>query len=855
MVAALLTFALLLLGACSASTIEPCTLACGEDGSCPDGASCGPDGFCKGDGDGSLCGEAAGGTGAGGSGAGGSGTGGTGHGGTGHGGTGTGGTGTGGSGVGDCTSDLDCVATARCQAGRCVFVGPAECPLGAVSTPAGCSCVDGWRDPDRGDGGAGPATECEPIDVKLAVGGRHTCAFTSGFIDQWELVCWGDPAIALDAPPGQQTGIDGFGQGRDLAAGLGHLCAIDRDGGLWCWGDNAFGQCGRPLTEPTVAAPARVAGEGFVSVTAGDHHTCALRADGAAFCFGDDSAAQLGRGASGGPSPTPVRAAEAQSFRSIAAGRAHTCGVTTSGALWCWSTDSAAAAAIGGRSEEPGRPGPASVETNLVTVAAGGDRTCAIFADGKLRCMGEGPLGDGTRSPSSSFVRVREPEGTSKFLDVAVGVRHACGQLRSASGASRLVACWGDNALGAAASGSTLLALAPELHGDASAIGAGWDNSCVDDHGFECSGNNRWGQLGARTVGEALLPTRAGAGSDWELQSLTLGPRGGCGLEARGTLVCWGRNDHGQHSNAPIGSPQTPNEVLGTGTTSVTLGDGFTCAGGTAQRLSGSITCWGRDERGQLGDGEATATPRGNPGPVAGTPSSAFLESALAAGTEAVVVSDRGAPRVEWRWGAGVPTPTSTPGSPGLTKLTANGDVYCGLQDGLPTCRRFTGGEVALPATGLFVELSRGGGHLCGVRPDGEVACTGRNGDGQLGFDATNDHEGDWVTVRLPGPARLVAAGEAHTCALAGTPGQPGVDGVVWCWGRNDRGQLGTGDLLGRTAPTSVDEGRRFTFVAAGADFTCGVDAAGEPWCWGNNDHGELGNGRGLAERFIPVQP
>ncbi|MFM2106106.1 MAG: hypothetical protein RL338_1138 [Chloroflexota bacterium] len=84
--------------------------------------------------------------------------------------------------------------------------------------------------------------------------------------------------------------------------------------------------------------------------------------------------------------------------------------------------------------------------------------------------------------------------------------------------------------------------------------------------------------------------------------------------------------------------------------------------------------------------------------------------------------------------------------------------------------------------------------------------------------------------------AVAVSPGYSHTCALDASGG-------VWCWGRNDLGQLGLGDLVDRTTATAVPGMTSgFTEVVAGQRHTCAIDATGGVWCWGANDYGQLGD-------------
>ncbi|HEX6367743.1 MAG TPA: hypothetical protein VF006_02345 [Longimicrobium sp.] len=82
----------------------------------------------------------------------------------------------------------------------------------------------------------------------------------------------------------------------------------------------------------------------------------------------------------------------------------------------------------------------------------------------------------------------------------------------------------------------------------------------------------------------------------------------------------------------------------------------------------------------------------------------------------------------------------------------------------------------------------------------------------------------------------LLAAGEFHACGIA-------QDGAAWCWGRNDAGQLGTGDTRNRTHPARVGGDVEFTRLSLGGSHSCGLAADSTAYCWGSNAEGQLGTG------------
>lgn len=143
-------------------------------------------------------------------------------------------------------------------------------------------------------------------------------------------------------------------------------------------------------------------------------------------------------------------------------------------------------------------------------------------------------------------------------------------------------------------------------------------------------------------------------------------------------------------------------------------------------------------------------------------------------------------------------------------------------------------GERELPSGAEPVELAVGSEHVCTRSEGGAVYCWGSNERGQLGVDGGNRSE----PTRVPGLTGVtrIAAGWLHTCALTRA-------GDAFCWGANDAGQLGVGSTDGRSSPTPVRQPGPFIALAAGSGHTCGLTGGGGAWCWGENQYGQLGTG------------
>jgi hypothetical protein len=145
-----------------------------------------------------------------------------------------------------------------------------------------------------------------------------------------------------------------------------------------------------------------------------------------------------------------------------------------------------------------------------------------------------------------------------------------------------------------------------------------------------------------------------------------------------------------------------------------------------------------------------------------------------------------------------------------------------------------TGGAL-IPVTGGTLIVS-GLGHSCMTYNNGQVICWGLNASGQLG-DGTTVNKIEPVYVKdLTGVQNLTAGGK-HTCALT-------ISGDIWCWGENSSGQLGNGSTTNSDVPVKVAGlPAKVLSMTAGEEFTCVQLMNQEVWCWGKNNLGQLNDG------------
>lgn len=245
-------------------------------------------------------------------------------------------------------------------------------------------------------------------------------------------------------------------------------------------------------------------------------------------------------------------------------------------------------------------------------------------------------------------------------------------------------------------------------------------------------------------------------------------------------------------------------------TTEVYAGLEHTCA-----RAGGDVHCWGQNEFGELG----WNAPRPRPDEPQGFPPGVVQLDTPQQGA----IGDRHTcwltfPNQVQCWGRNL-----------------NGEFGRGVlvppRAAVPVLAGQAAGEVAA--------LTAGAAHTCALTTDRRVFCWGNNDKAQLARPVSDEDEPPRPTpMEVPlASADRVEAGFRHTCAID--------RGELWCWGRNDDGQLGTGDEVS-PQPVPVQpvcsEGCRSGWrdVALGAFHTCGI-RNGALHCWGGNLHGQLG--------------
>ncbi|MBN1755579.1 T9SS type A sorting domain-containing protein [bacterium] len=379
----------------------------------------------------------------------------------------------------------------------------------------------------------------------------------------------------------------------EIAAGVGHSLALFDDSTVYSWGDNQYGQLGIGSAVDDTNTPVKVRGEGglgylegIVGIAAGLYYSMALKGDGTVYTWGYNDVGQLGdsttdtryypvqvRDSSGGSSLSEITA--------ISCGSIHCMALGTDNKVWAWGGNREGGLGIG-TSDYNAHSLPIRVERSgggflegVWKIAAGSAYSTVILNDSTAWAWGangNGQLGNDTTRSEYYPIPVYGPEGVDTLKEI--------------------------------------FQISPCPNGPFYIYGH--TLALKDDSTVWAWGRNGYGQLGNGILFDQWTPVQTlgpyGSGHLEGISYLATGIEHSLALHSEGTVWAWGDNYFGTlGDNTSVDKPW-PVQVHGPDDVGY-LTDILKIATGhrhcLALRSDGTLWAWGRNTKGQLGDGTA----------------------------------------------------------------------------------------------------------------------------------------------------------------------------------------------------------------------------------------------------------
>lgn len=728
--------------------------------------------------------------------------------------------------------------------------------------------------------------EVKGIDdaVGIATGSIHACALHADST----VSCWGNNLfgqlgngqIGNTESSAQPLKVDNIVDATIIATGSSHNCALHANGTVSCWGSNESGQLGNgqsgdgyyPLTQDESSpTPAKVSGitNAIEIVTGWDHtcvlhanrtvscwgdfgirqtkepskienvnnvhkivsesdFTCALHIDGNVTCWGDNSYGQIdGRYEwqyDGPDSSSLIAKIDVNRAVDIAVGSRHTCVLHRSGLVECWGNSRRVGIQVRSDFDElPSATPPRRVSDlkEAIAITASRGQTCALRSDKSIFCWGQNHLQTLLEQKIIASAIPIRARNINNAVSITAGLEHTCALLEGGT-----VSCWGDRGEGKLGNPASIALgqtpVTPHRVEGATSVSSNYKSTCVlhQSGNISCWGNNWAGQLGDGETGwgefgpDNFSPWPVYTDGISDAIQVATGGNHTCALHQDKSVSCWGSNNFGTLGNGEDGHnlplygflvETEPVKVLSINDAStISTGLHHTCALHTDE----TISCWGLDNHGQLGDGESD---------FATVDFSALFST------------------------ANIPTPVKVKG---ITNAKA---------------------------------VASGTNHSCALHNDATVSCWGNNLSGQLG-DGTTTSSNSPIKVSGISDVSTIAAGHEHTCVLH-------TDSTVSCWGSSKAGKLGTSEIKVKDSrlvtgldlptaawlapneellkespvinealvPAKVPKITDAVAIATGWQHTCAVHRDGTVSCWGDNRNNQLGDSA-TSSSVLPIK-
>ncbi len=470
-----------------------------------------------------------------------------------------------------------------------------------------------WGSNFRGQLGDGTTTQqltpvrvsglTDVVAVSAGLGGFSLALKRDGTVWAWGANDYGQLGAGATLRQRVPAPVLGVTHGVAVAAGHAGSLVLRKDGTLWAWGTDRNGALGTGTSILGPRPPSPVLGlSGTRALSAGANHSLALAEDGTAWAWGSNLDGQLST-ADGFVYDryAPVRVAGVTDIQALFSGAtaSHTLALRGDGTVWAWGLNGSGQLGDGLSGYTHVSPVQVVGLTDVKTLAAGEFNSLALRGDGTVWTWGYNMVGFYPDDPRNQYLTPVQVQGLGDVVEVSTSGRHALA-LRG----DGTVWAWGANLWGQLGNGTRLGRPTPvQVSGmaDVVAISAGVEHSLAlrKDGTVWAWGRNDFGQLGNGTLGGFNLTAGQVSGLT-DVVSIVAGDFRSVAVRRDGTVWTWGtlRNETG----VVVKTELSPVQLEGlTDVVAVSLG----LFHGLAQRADGTTVGWGSNNQGQLANGES----------------------------------------------------------------------------------------------------------------------------------------------------------------------------------------------------------------------------------------------------------
>jgi alpha-tubulin suppressor-like RCC1 family protein len=370
-----------------------------------------------------------------------------------------------------------------------------------------------------------------------------------------------------------------------------------------------------------------------------------------------------------------------------------------------------------------------------------------------------------------------------------------------------------------------------------------WEYSAPEDPGALYTwGYNNWGQDGRNTYGDSPTPgehrsspTQVGTDATWKI--MMMGNHAHA-IKSDGTLWSWGQGQDGYLGLSANTNRSSPTQLPGTDWSSITNTSGAM----VAIKTNGTMWAWGNNAQGALGQNDRTqySSPKQIPGTGWNTAQGAtFNTTGQGAGGFIHVKTDGSM----WVWGQNQNAQLPLNGQDGNGNPAPYG-MSSPTQVGTDTTWGYEEGKLG----------GSGNASTFNIKTDGSLWAWGRNDYGTLGNNNKTNYSSP-IQIGTDTTWKYVAFGggsedySQHSAIIK-------TDGTLWCWGKNDEGNLGHNNLTDYSSPKQVGTDTTWDKVTTGYYTKFATKTDGTFWAWGRNYKGGLGQNQGPSNyrRSSPTQ-